>query len=478
MFRSTLFRVLTLAAAFCTAAGPVSAESPVSSAGADARRAAGGGTGRPAPANPVIEWASIVQPAIHSAAAPRSGGTSQILHTMMALAVYDAVVAIEGGYRPYAAAIDAPRGADVRAAVATAAYLAVRPRLVEARRAWLDEQYAAYMSAIPDSSSKADGARVGQQAAEALLALRADDGFDAPVRYACSDVPPPVGEFEPDNGCPGTDGQPQPVDVKVGGIRPFTLHDANRYRTSGPAPMRSRTYTRDFIETRDYGRRDSTVRTPEQTDIAYFWSEHPYQHWNRNLIRLAVARKLDERRAARFFAMVHTAASDAVIAGFAAKYHYRSWRPRTAIHLADVDGNPETDADTTWEPLLLVNHPEYPSGHGFWSTAVLGSVAAFFGTTRVSWTLDTSKAAVPQLVVTERTYTNLVALLGQIGNARIWAGLHWRHAVEHGSLIGGRVAHHVAMHHFTPVRGRGHGKVTPSAPVRARRPAFDSAASR
>lgn len=112
MFRSTLFRVLTLAAAFCTAAGPVSAESPASSAGADARRAAGGGTGRPAPANPVIEWASIVQPAIHSAAAPRSGGTSQILHTMMALAVYDAVVAIEGGYRPYAAAIDAPRGAD------------------------------------------------------------------------------------------------------------------------------------------------------------------------------------------------------------------------------------------------------------------------------------------------------------------------------------------------------------------------------
>ncbi len=475
MFRHSLFRLLTLAAALGVAAGPAAA-GPAAADPLSADAVAGG----PPQANPVIEWATIVQPAIHSAAAPRSGGTSQILHTMMSLAVYDAVVAIEGGYRPYAAAIDAPRDADVRAAVATAAYLTVRPRLAEVRKPYLDEQYAAYMSAIADGPSKSDGVSVGQQAAEALLALRAHDGFDTTVLYACSDDPLPVGEFEPDAGCPGADGQPQPADVKVGGIQPFTLHDADRYRTSGPAPMGSRTYTRDFIETRDYGRRDSTVRTAEQTDIAYFWSEHPYQHWNRNLVRLAVARKLDVPRAARFFAMVHTAASDAVIAGFAAKYHYRSWRPRTAIKLADVDGNPRTDADTTWQPLLLVNHPEYPSGHGFWSTALIGSVAAFFGTTRVEWTLETSKAAVPQLEVTERTYRNLGTLLGQIGNARIWGGLHWRHAVDHGAFIGGRVALHVATHHFRPVRGRGrgHDKVTPSAPGRPRRPVLETAASR
>src|SRR4029079_97766 len=134
----------------------------------------------------------------------------------------------------------------------------------------------------------------------------------------------------------------------------------------------------------------STLRTPEQTDIAWFWAENPYVHWNRNLMALARAKGLSVKRTARLFAMVHTAASDAIIAGFEAKYHYRAWRPRTAIPQADQDGNPDTDADASWRPLISVNHPEYPSGHGFWSTAVIGSVAAFFGTVRVDWTLTTS----------------------------------------------------------------------------------------
>lgn len=403
------------------------------------------------PSNPVIEWASIIQPAIHSAAAPRSGGTSQILHTMTMLAVYDAVVAIEGGYRPYATAIRAPAQSDVPAAVATAAYLTARPRIVPARQGYLDDAYASYMAVIPDGQSKVDGVWVGQQAAEAMLARREDDGFSAVVLYACSSIPPPPGEFEPDGGCPTGAGVPQPADAKVGGIAPFTLRRTIALRPRGPAPLRSRTYTRDFIETRDYGRVDSTVRTAEQTDIAWFWSEHPYVHWNRNLIALATSRELDTREAARFFAMVHTAVSDAVIAGFEAKYHYASWRPRTAIPQADMDDNPQTDADPTWRPLLYVNHPEYPSGHGFWSTALLGAVAAYFGTTDVPWTIATSRTAVPQLVVAERTYGNLWTLLGEIGNARVWGGLHWRHAVDDGARIGGRVAAHVVSHHFRPV---------------------------
>lgn len=402
--------------------------------------------------NPVIEWATIVQPAIHSAAAPRSGGTSQVLHTMVMLAVYDAVMAIEGGYQPYAAYIDAPPGADVRAAVATAAYLTVRPRVAQASLGYIDQAYSTYMAAIPDGLAKSDGTSVGQQAAEAMLARRANDGFTAVVPYACSEVPPPVGEFEPDSGCPTVPGAPQPADVKVGGITPFTLRNASHLRPAGPAPFESTTYTRDFIETRDYGRADSTVRTAEQTDVAYFWSEHPYVHWNRNLTSLAERRKLNVRRAARFFALVHTAASDAVIAGFEAKYHYRSWRPRTAIPQADADGNAYTDADATWLPLLMVNHPEYPSGHGFWSTAVVGAVAAFFGTTKVDWTIVTSRTAVPKLVVAERRYRNLGHLLGEIGDARVWGGLHWRHAIDDGAVIGGRVAAHVSLNYFRPAR--------------------------
>jgi hypothetical protein len=406
------------------------------------------------PPNVVIYWATVVQQSIHNASAPRSAGTSQVLHTMVMLAMYDAVVAIKGGYAPYAADIDAPSHSDVRAAVATAAYLTARARVAVSQFGFLDQQYADYMMTLPDGAAKSAGTEVGQLAADAILAVRANDGFANVVLYECSAVPPPPGEFEPDTGCPAAPGAPQPVDAKLGFIKPFTYDDPSRYRTDGPDPLTADAYAEDFVETRDYGRADSGVRTAEQTDIAYFWSENPYVHWNRNLASLALARGLNVRETARFFAMVHTAVSDAIIAGFAAKYHFAAWRPRTAIPRADTDDNPDTDADPTWTPLLKVNHPEYPSGHGFWSRALIDAVAAFVGKNKVNWSITTSKTAVPALVQTERSYRHLNALMREIGDARVWGGLHWRHAVRDGEQIGRRVAAHVTRHYFRPRRGR------------------------
>ena len=401
--------------------------------------------------NAVTDWAAIVQPSIHNAAAPRSAGTSEILHTMVVLAMYDAVMAIEGGYQPYALQADPAPGADVRAAVATAAYLTARARIAPSQYAYLDQQYAAYLAAIPDGAAKTAGVEVGEAAAAAILARRAGDGFATVVPYECSAIPPAIGEFTPDTGCPATPASPQPADAKVGGIRPFAITDVTRFRPDGPDPLTSNAYADDFEEAREYGRLDSTVRTAEQTDIAYFWAEHPYVHWNRNLIALALQHGLNLRETARLFALVHTAASDAVIVGFEAKYYYRAWRPRTAIPLADMDGNPNTLAEPTWKPLLSVNHPEYPSGHGFWSTAVVDAVAAFFHTNKVTWTLTTSKTAVPQLVRTERTYGQLNAMMREIGDARVWAGLHWRHSIQHGAQIGRHVAAYVSRHFFGAV---------------------------
>lgn len=401
------------------------------------------------PPNPVVDWASIVQPAIHSASAPRSAGTSQILHTMAMLAVYDAVVAIEGGSEPYGAGVTAEPWADTAAAVATAAYATTRARIVPAQYAYLDARYSAYLAAIPDSPAKSEGVRVGQAAADLILALRANDGFGAVVPYGCSSTPPAIGEFEPDTGCPAASTDPQPADVKVAGIQPFTSAAPIAFRPDGPRALTSRAYAEDFVETRDYGRIDSTVRTADQTDLAYFWAEHPYAYWNRNLIALAVSRELDVAEAARFFAMVHTSVSDAVIAGFAAKYFFTAWRPRTAIPLADFDGNPDTVADPTWKPLLSVNHPEFPSGHGFWSTALVNAVGAFFGTNTVRWTLVTSKVAVPNLVQDRRTYSRLNAILRDMDDARVFAGLHWRHSMRAGGLIGRKVAQHVTTHYFS-----------------------------
>ena len=403
--------------------------------------------------NVVAEWAAIIQPAIVvTDTGPRSAGTSQILHTTIMLAAYDAAVAVEGEFRPFIAAIPQVPYADVRAAVATAVWRTARTRVAAGQVAYLDQQYAAYLATIPDGLAKTEGVGVGEAAASAVLTARANDGFGTVVAYECSGRPTAPGEFEPDGGCPSGAGSPQPVDVKLGRIVPFTLDSVTRFRPDGPDPMTSSVYTADFEETRDFGRSDSLERSPEQTDIAYFWAENPYVHWNRNLIGLAQAQALTPLETARFFAMVHTAVADAIIVGFEAKYHYAFWRPRTAIPRADADGNPDTEADPTWRPLISVNHPEYPSGHGFWSTALVDATARFFGTNKVTWTLATSKTAVPKVEQTERTYHDLNALMRQIGNARIWAGLHWRQSIRHGEQVGRRVAAHVTRHYFGPVR--------------------------
>lgn len=223
--------------------------------------------------NVITDWAGIVQPAINNPSFPRSPASSQVLHTTIQLAVYDAAMAIVGGYQSYGAPTPAPHGADVRAAVATAAYRTARARVDPSQVAYLDSQYQAYLAGIPNGRAKDNGVQVGGAAAASILLLRANDGFNNIVLYECSSIPPPIGEFEPNGGC-GT----QPVDAKLAQVTPFTLVDPSCFRPGGPNPLTSAGYTRDFIETRDYGRADSSIRTPEQTDIAYFWSENTYRN--------------------------------------------------------------------------------------------------------------------------------------------------------------------------------------------------------
>jgi hypothetical protein len=389
--------------------------------------------------NAVTDWATIVQPAINTP--PKLPAIQLALRAMVQIAVYDAVVAIQGGYQPFAATISGPPDADVRAAVARAAYLTARSRV---GGALLDDKYADYMQQIPDGAAKGAGVTIGEAAAAAVIALRADDGMGNVVLYACSAVPLPAGEFEPDGGC-GT----QPAGTNVGQIRPFTFSNPAQFRPDGPNPLTSSAYVEDFIETRDFGARFSAVRSPAQTDIAYFWQ---VVNTHQGLTDLAIIRGLDTRDAARFLAMVYTAAADANIAGFEAKYFYRSWRPRTAIPLADYDGNPDTKGDASWTPLISVNHPEYPSAHSFSSTAITNTMARFFGTNKVTWLLTATPTATIPLIQTQRTYYDLNAVMREIYDARVWAGLHWRHSMLDGAQVGRKVSKYVCDHFFLPVQ--------------------------
>ncbi|MGQ0625431.1 MAG: ABC transporter substrate-binding protein [Sporichthyaceae bacterium] len=124
--------------------------------------------------NVVTDWAAIVAPTIHSAAEPRRPAAAAPRAAIVALAVYDAAVAVEGGYEPYATTVDAPEGADLDAAVATAAYRAARGRAAPSQYSYLDAKHSSYLATIADGQAKTDGVGVGEAAAAGVLAKRAN----------------------------------------------------------------------------------------------------------------------------------------------------------------------------------------------------------------------------------------------------------------------------------------------------------------
>ncbi len=371
-------------------------------------------------------------------------GEAAVLMGIVHVAIYDAAVAIEGGYRPYAVALTARAHTSPEAAIATAAYdtlTGLQPQL-GASQATLDGDHAAYLAAIPDGTAKSRGIAVGAKVARAVLALRANDGRGCSTTLA--DLGPPL-------PAPGV-WQPAPAPVLglcLPGMRPLALTSASQFRPGGPDALTSEAYAHDVNQVADLGRIDSTGRTPAQTSQALFWTDHDIRQWNDGMLRLAAARGLDLVRTARMLALAHVAGGDAMIACFDAKYHYWFWRPYQAIPLADSDGNPDTVADPTWRPLgTTPNFPEYPSAHACHSTAVARALAAFFGTDRVRLALDSRAPGVTQRM---RSYHRLHDVVTDVDRARVLVGFHFLGSDLQGSALGRTVGRYVARHYFQPV---------------------------
>src|SRR6185437_4803571 len=177
--------------------------------------------------------------------------------------------------------------------------------------------------------------------------------------------------------------------LRLPGVRPLALQSSSQLRPDGPNALTGGQYAEDLAQVESLGRFDSTTRTPDQTVQARFWTDHDIRQWNDGMLNLAVTRGLDLVQTARMLAMAHVAGGDGMIACFDAKYYFWFWRPIAAIHQADIDGNPETEADPTWLPLgTTPNFPEYPSAHASNSSAVAQALRAFFGTDRVTFSLD------------------------------------------------------------------------------------------
>ena len=383
----------------------------------------------------VAQWDAIGTQAFTAAGLTPAEGVP--LFAYVGIAVYDSVMAIEGGYEPFAVEADVP-GASPQAAVAAAAHRILVHFLPAQAATILDPAYTTSLASIPDGQAKTDGIAVGESVAQLLIAQRSGDGFRAPATYT-PPSPPIPGVWLPTAPTP-------PIGPYLGSMRPFSLDSADQFRPGGPPALDSKKWAKEYNEVKEIGSSGSTTRTAAQTLAARFWGEAPVQQARGGFRKLVVDRQLDIRDAARFMAMVSVTAADAIIACFDAKYLYTFWRPITAIRAGGTDGNDATVGDPTWSTLLpgTPNHPEYPSAHSCVTPAAARAVAKFLGTPEIDFT-------VPSLTgLGDRHFDRVDDLEYEVGNARIWGGIHFRSAVEDGVEIAKKTAHQVLTHHFKP----------------------------
>jgi hypothetical protein len=391
----------------------------------------------------VVHWNGIAVRAIVNPAA--LGGAGQPPgHALITLgyvqaAVYNAVMAIEGGYRPYHSKLGRRPGASVDAAVAAAARDVLVYYLPATQDATVEAEYANALAAIADGQSKTEGIALGQAAATEIIMLRQGDGYLANVAVNLPSPGPGVWTLPP-----------VPLTPWVGDMRPFLMRSDSQFRPGPPPRLKTNRWAQDYNEVMAIGRNTSAVRTAAQTDAAWFWTDHPARQWNTLFADLVSARGLDAAGAARLYAMGNMVSADAVIACWDAKYHYLFWRPVHAIAAGETDGNPHTAGDPAWAPLVTnPPHPEYPSGHGCVTSALASILTKFLGTNKIEVDIKSTAAGVVQ---TTRHFATAQALRQEIIDARVWSGIHFRYSDEVGAAIGQAVAAYSLSHNFGPVR--------------------------
>lgn len=393
--------------------------------------------------NAVTEWNDIAITQARASTAPgasAAGGTSLYV-AYVELAVYNSVVAIQGGFEPYKYSVHVPEGGASADAAAVEAAYRVLVYLLPDRTVPLTTSYNAAMAAIPDGSAKSAGQSVGLFSANSLLSLRVGDGLGVPWPYSYPSTPVPgVWILTP--------GATAPAIPWAGQMRPFTYDDPSRFLPDEPPPaLTSRRWTRDYNQVKALGSINSTVRTPAQTEIGLFWTDHTTAQYGHMLQLLAIQEHLSLLQSSRLMAMSFTSLADSFIGCFNAKYHFSFWRPVTAIRNGDIDGNPKTVADPLWTPLgVTPAHPEYPAAHACLTGSLAHTLEEYFGTPYIHLTVSSAVTG------TTHQFSNVHELEYEVEGARIYAGFHYRHSLVQGFVLGHKVARHVTNEFFEPTR--------------------------
>ena len=348
------------------------------------------------------------------------------LYTMVHIAQYDALNSIKPVYKRYCNTTTDVAAHPV-AAAAVAAYTVLLNQL-PAKKAILDSQLAKSIDTISNLTAKQKGITLGTQCGNAILNLRKDDGaFQDPIGVIAPSTVPGVYQ-----AVPPFDFVFAPFWTKM---KPFGIVKPEQFRSVPPPALNSAIYTTDFNEVKNYGAKNSTVRTTDQTFYAKFWYEFSEIGWNRIGRVAATDHKLDLLATARLFALLDIVLADSYIAGWDSKFHYNLWRPYTAIRAAATDGNDKTEADTQWETLMPTPPvQDYPSTHSVLGNAGASVLTAFFGNSDFTFTTTSAEP-----VNASRSFKSFFKAADENADSRVRAGIHFRFATVAGQKMGNQI---------------------------------------
>ena len=390
--------------------------------------------------NPVLQWNRALLVIVRTPGAQPATIHPTRSFAIMHAAIYDAVNAIDKTHKSYFVNLRGVSQSASQDAAAAAAAHEVLVGLYPQFQAMLDAQLQQSLAQIPDGTHKADGIILGQIAADGILALRSNDGSNAPpIPYVFGSAP---GDYQ--STPPNFPQQPQFTHWSH--VTPFALERADQFRPGPPPDLTSERYATVFNQVKSLGIANSTAATADQALTGRFWNGAIQNYWNEITQTVAMERNLTTAQSARLFALLNLTFADGVIAFYDAKYVYNFWRPVTAIRAADTDNNPETLADPNWLPQSTNTAPDpsYPGAHAVISAAAASVLISFFDSDHFDLTV-TSEV----LEGVTRSFTRLSAAEEEATLSRIFAGQHFRSDLTAGQRLGRNVADFVVDNFLT-----------------------------
>jgi len=394
-------------------------------------------------ADVVLEWNTI---AVNTAVANHQNPFAQARYAaIVQLAVFEAVNAITGEYQPYLGTITAPPGASAEAAAIEAAYQTLSTYFPNSASTLFTER-ANSLAQIPDGQAKSDGIATGDAAALAMIALRANDGSSPPQFKVPG--PPVPGEWQATPSCPVVNGIAVGIAFQWQNVTPFGIPSVSNFLLDPPPALTSDKYAQAYNEVVTVGSVNSTQRPPDRANVALFYAaSSPTQVFNQAAEQVALEQGRSLSENARALALINMAMNDSLVASFFNKYYYNFWRPETAIHGGNTDGNPNTAGDPNWAPFITTPcFPSYPSNHGSAGNGAAEVMRRIYGDDGVSITL--TNPAVPNIVL---QYTSFKQITDDISDARVYGGIHFRTDQVAGEHLGRAVGKAVYKQNLRPV---------------------------